>query len=175
MKPYVLIIALSFAACKATEKNSSRDGADTSNSKIDGMNGKMVFGKFCGHCLKDCSDLWLLKPDSQDGYELLKNGNDNYLRGGEPSWIRIKSSTAHQLAAQVLKKIPETFRSNPDTLQTYGCPDCYDQCGYLLEFDQDSVRKKVRMDTNKETLNGEVRSFADLLDSSVQKLKALEK
>ncbi len=114
---------------------------------------EIVFGKFCGHCMGNCTQMYKISD------RLLADTSDAFLRKGRESMnFNVKMSQAdYNSASKLLSMIPEELYELHDS--TYGCPDCADQCGYYLEIHKDGKIGRYRIDTQNYNLPAWLKEF----------------
>lgn len=120
---------------------------DATNASV-----QVIFGKFCGHCIGNCTQMYKLSD------RLLADTSNGYRQGPESMKFNIKMSQADfNSASKILSMIPKELYELHDS--TYGCPDCADQCGYYLEIHKGGKKGRYRIDTQHYNLPAWLKEF----------------
>ena len=177
---YFPILLLILSGCQSKSVKVSNPPADTiperaySDSLLQGAFEirYLIFGKFCGMCPKNCATMYT--------YNMMGNVNtlfvdesDGFFKGKIVSGAPLNKIEFHQLAGGVFQKLPRLLIQSKETETTFGCPDCADQCGLYVEIGGPDTRKKFRIDTNIEALEGDLKDFAGLLMNTIEKMDSL--
>jgi hypothetical protein len=165
-----------FASCNNatnTTNNARSDSTvvDTTRSMQTHEYAAVIFGKYCGHCLGNCTDMFRMNITDITTV-LAADTTDNYLRKGKFQFDWYLTENYNKLANALVENIPAQLHAVSDTLKRYGCPDCADQCGYYLEtIDASHRSRKFQFDTDTAQVPRELRSFVVLLGNTVNQLK----
>ena len=175
-KFFVVMCLLAFSSCTNPSTTPSRSNGDTTTVNTppaaSGNNySAVIFGKYCGHCLGNCTDMFRYDRRA-DSNTLLADTTDSYLRKGTFQFDWFLTQGQHPIANALVESIPAQLNSVSDTLTRYGCPDCADQCGFYLEtIDASQRSRKFQFDTDTAQVPQELRSFVVQLGNAVNRLK----
>ncbi|GAA4843498.1 hypothetical protein GCM10023331_30550 [Algivirga pacifica] len=132
------------------------------DKQIDPNSDYIVFGHAYGYCMGNCS--LYFKAENKRLYK------DN-LKGayGFPESDSFESKALDQEDYQlytehILPVIPSELLAQPS--QTFGCPDCADQGGYILQYKaKGDTLKNWHLDTNQSALPEYLWELRDSLES----------
>ncbi|HEU4472422.1 MAG TPA: hypothetical protein VFR58_15120 [Flavisolibacter sp.] len=131
----------------------------------------IIFGKFCGHCLQNCTIMYALHMNG-NASSLTADTSNGYLRGEMKFTQKINDSKMMQLASEVYRNLPKELVISAPQEAIFGCPDCADQCGIYVEIGQGATSRKFRIDTNTDGLEGEVKAFAEFIKPVIEQMDA---
>lgn len=112
---------------------------DAFNGKL-GSGDYLVFGKYHGFCVGDCTVLYKLEND-----QLYADDLDHGIEQPIPFMPTPMDMAKHALAKHLLSAFPNALL-NTDK-RTFGCPDCSDQGGYYVELKLDGEINIWNIDT----------------------------
>ena len=100
-----------------------------------------TFGRFCGFCRGDCAKVYKLENNQLFA--------DNTTIGNPSTPLLFQttplSDDKRLIAKQLSDALPTQLLS--ETAERIGCPDCADQCGYLIVWTQNGETKRWFIDT----------------------------
>jgi hypothetical protein len=112
-----------------------------------------TFGRFCGFCVGDCAKVFKL-----DNNQLFADDMTTNNRSAPLVFQTTPLSDAKRLIAkQLADAIPTQLLS--ETAETIGCPDCMDQCGYLVVWTQNGETKRWFIDTFEQSVPAYLQPF----------------
>lgn len=154
---FLSMISIS-ASCNTT-KNDSEVKPLNAN-----LNEYLVFGKYFGHCINECANLYKLEGDQ------LFSDDMNRFTGWEDLKFQTKAlpQLQYDAAKALLHSLPADLLKEPETI---GCPDCADQGGFALEIRKDDRFYHWRIDTNRDQIPAYLRSYIDQIDVVIEQLK----
>ena len=145
----------------------SATSCEKSNPEPITTDAEMIFGTYCGECGGDnCVKIFKL---SNEG--VWEDTNDNY-PGGAFVGMQFNFVQLSNEKFELVKNFRDQFPTSilDETEDTFGCPDCYDQCGYYLEWLEDGVRSSWTIDTTKDDIPSYLHEFVDQLSANVNLL-----
>ena len=164
---------LALASCNNSANTTSTSSGDStavdSPTTSENQLAAIVFGKYCGHCLDNCTDMFRYDISSNT---VQADSTDGYLRKSSFQFDVQLTQDRHSIANALVEKMPAQLNSVADTLTRIGCPDCADQCGYYLEtIDASQRSRKFQFDTDTAQVPQELRSFVVQLGIAVNQMK----
>jgi hypothetical protein len=100
-----------------------------------------TFGRICGFCRGDCATVFKLTNNQLFADDMTTNN-----RAAPLVFQTTPLSDAKRLIAkQLADAIPAQLLT--ETAETIGCPDCADQCGYVVVSTQNGETKRWFIDT----------------------------
>jgi hypothetical protein len=163
----LLIITLSTSGQSTTRTQSQRLNAKQDNPSY------IIFGIFCGECLgHTCATMYYYKMTGNSN-TLFTDTTDSYFKnyyGGVVCKTQINDTTKFQTIDKLVQHIPKTLLKTDKKEQTFGCPDCGDQCGIYFELGQGTKRKKFKIDYQTGELEKEVKDFGELIKATIGEL-----
>ncbi len=112
-----------------------------------------TFGRFCGFCVGDCATVFKLENNQLFA--------DNMSVGNRSTPLLFQttplSDDKQLIAKQLANAIPSQLLN--ETAETIGCPDCLDQCGYLVIWTQNGVTKRWFLDTFENSVPDYLKPF----------------
>ncbi len=124
-----------------------------------------VFGRYFGHCLGNCTTVYLLKEDGLYA--------DLVDRGYPDSTIAFvyTSRTAEfvTMAKKLLADFPDKLMDEEE--ETIGCPDCADQGGYYLEIKQGKTTRSWWIDTDDSRMPAYLSAYTEKVGKLVDELE----
>jgi hypothetical protein len=99
-----------------------------------------TFGRICGFCAGDCATVFKL-----DNNQLFADNMTTRDRSAPHLFQTTPLSDDKRLIAKQLANVFPTQLLN-ETAETIGCPDCTDQCSYLVIWTQNGVTQKWFID-----------------------------
>ena len=178
MRNIFLFVVCLFALASCTNPSTTPSRSDSDTTSVDTPRSSaantytaIVFGKYCGHCLGNCTDMFRYQMN-RDVITLLADTTDSYLRKGSFQFDWFLAQVQHSIANALVENMPASLHSVSDTLTRFGCPDCADQCGFYLEtIDASQRSRKFQFDTDTAQVPQELRSFVIQLGNAVNQLK----
>jgi hypothetical protein len=171
---------LSLLACTQTahKKNITEQPKDTISKENaisiqeDAKPDYILFGIFCGECHGECATMY--KFDIQQN-KLFADHTDSYWKYESGIPMQFSSQIINDekivLAKNILRNIPESMITTNDPEQRFGCPDCTDGCGIFMETQKGNSIKKFYIDNQTQNLSGEIKTFADFLQTTIRKIE----
>lgn len=150
-----LVAILTLASCNSTKKHPKT---------IDSLDNYLVFGKFHGHCLGDCTTLYKLEGNQVFADSLMRFADWTDLKFKNVPHAKKHTETAKALLAVFPMELLKAE-------ETIGCPDCADQGGFALEIRKDGKLQHWRIDTNRAQLPAYLKSYVDKIDAAMAQLK----
>lgn len=160
-KLYLLfsIIFLSITSCHKEEDTIP----DTPDTQAD----YFMFGRYYGECLgSECVQIFLL----QDG-KLYEDTIDQYPGVGTLPYSGeyvLLSDTLYDSVADLPAFVPEELYT--DTVNVFGCPDCHDQGGFLIQLQQDDTVKFFVIDTDTSAIPSYLYDIIEMLQEKISAL-----
>jgi hypothetical protein len=99
-----------------------------------------TFGRICGFCRGDCATVFKL-----DGNQLFADDMTTRDRSAPLLFQTTPLSDNKRLIVKQLADVMPSQLLN-ETAETIGCPDCADQCSYLVVWTQNGVTKRWFID-----------------------------
>lgn len=138
----------------------------------------VVFGSFCAMC------------DERHGFTMFKyinQGNSNglmldttylyYAKKDESNFsMPITDTLRLKLSKQIISQIPQSLWISKESEEFFGCPDCFDGGGFLLEIKQNGKVKRFYLDKDmpiKTQRDEEVRKFLEFLRAALKKMRPI--
>jgi len=170
-----LIFSFLVTACSNQVKHESSNNitvVDKSHSVSGPEYGQIIFGKYCGFCGSNCTDMFQYNLKG-NATTLLADTTDGFMKHGKFQFNWYLTQEQHSIANAFVENIPSALKTTSDTLTRFGCPDCADQCGLYLETADYELnnRKKFYFDTDTAQVPQELRSFVTQLYNTVNRLK----
>ena len=127
-------------------------------------NDYLIFGGYAGECAGNCTNFYKIADE--------KLYQDN-LDWGTPDEIPFLSSPLsndkYLIAEPLINEFPEVLINEETNM--FGCPDCGDQGGILVELKRDGVIHRWQMDVIDFDDNEEVLSYSKKIIQIVNELK----
>jgi hypothetical protein len=124
-----------------------------------------TFGRFCGFCMGDCATVFKLEQNQLFADDMTESIHTTPLRFKTAPLSDDKRLIAKQLAdampAQLLN----------ETAETIGCPGCWDQCGYLIVWNQNGVSKQWYLDSAEGSVPAYLKPFVVKIHETFTKLQ----
>jgi hypothetical protein len=119
------------------------------NGNIGLSNGEyLIFGHFYGECLgEECTEIFKLTSN-----KLFEDIADNYPRQSEfynGNYVEVENSS-YELINDLFDYFPKDLLNENNTV--FGCPDCVDQGGLYIEYNEDGIRKYWIIDQSIESI-----------------------
>lgn len=135
----------------------------------------ILFGVYCGKCTGHCATMYQYNIRGNTN-TLFVDTTDSFLRNNEDviCQMQINDSKKIELAKNVVQKIPNELLTTTEQTKRFGCPNCADQCGIYLEMKQEKTIKKFYIDVDTSQLSGNMKSFAEFLKTTINKMKGEE-
>lgn len=119
----------------------------------------LVFGHFYGMCQgEQCIETFKLTSDS-----LFEDALDNY--GGSKFEFKPLDKNLYEKVKGLKTKFPEQLFDEDD--QTFGCPDCADGGGLLIQLFKDGKLKTWKVDQVKSNVPEYLHDFMDAVNASI--------
>jgi hypothetical protein len=112
-----------------------------------------TFGRFCGFCVGDCATVFKL-----DNNQLFA---DDMKEGNRSAPLRFQNTPLSEAKKLIVKQLADAFPAQlrSETAEQIGCPDCVDQCGYLVVWTQNGATKQWYIDTMKDAVPAYLQPF----------------
>jgi len=123
----------------------------------------LVFGGFAGECFGDmCVTNFALTDDG-----LFEDENHVY-NSTDFSFVEL-TNDKYELAKDLIDFFPQQLLEQEES--TIGCPDCYDQGGYFIQYTQDGESQFWRIDTRLEDVPTYLHDFLGKVSEKINLLK----
>lgn len=157
-----------FFSCSQKEKE-----IKISNQTIDDKFDYLIFGKYCAEGNQNYTHIY--KFDFNRNEFWLDNSGDFWdkKKGIEQLNFteKIDADSLKFLSEEIKNKIPNTLLITKNSISTFGCPDCWDQCGIFFQFKKNLEVKSFYFDTQtKDFENIEIKKFAEFLNQKSETL-----
>lgn len=128
----VLLMAIGLFSCKKTET------VETDVFEY------LIFGSYAGECIGECATIYKLTGDM-----LYVDDMEYYTQD-----ISFNSTALSQAQFDIAEVLRTEFPVDilAETEDTFGCPDCYDQGGYIVEWKTNAITKRWHLDTTEEDI-----------------------
>lgn len=126
----------------------------------------LIFGHFYGFCYgADCIQIYqldheLLREDTTDVYP--QTVSTNY----PGDFSVILSNDLREETLVLWEDFPEALLAETET--TFGCPDCYDQGGYYLEYKNGNTSDFWIFDTNLADVPAYMQEYLELIKEKIE-------
>lgn len=144
-----------------------------SSQKISSLSKKLdyiLFGIFCGECTGKCAIMYKYNMMSKTK-GLFSDSTDsffkNYGNGNVVCNIKITDSNKINAVHTIVRQIPNRLLTTKNLTETFGCPDCTDQCGIYFEFLQNNIVKKIYIDYRTLELSKDIKDFREILKNTI--------
>ncbi len=138
----------------------------TTKTEVENTSGEfsLVFGKYHGFCAGDCVSLYKISGEQLFEDDLMRfSGWDTPVFKDTPM-----SKQRYQQAKVLLDNFsPSLLQTDAETI---GCPDCADQGGYYLEWQQGEVLRRWRIDTNENELPNDLVAYTRQITQVLESL-----
>lgn len=144
-----LIVILSITSCDKDKVNLIEE------------NDHLIFGTFYGFCGGEgCIETFKLTEtalyeDTKDGYR----ANDGF------SFLKL-SNEKFNMVKDIADAIPSALLEEEE--KTFGCPDCYDQGGLMIQVLSDGKAKTWYLDRNKMSIPAYLHAISDSIYSKIE-------
>lgn len=154
----LLIISFLVAGCFGCEST------DSNPEKAPSKTATFVFGEAYGFCAGDCAHFYKLKNN-----QLFKDKIERF-NGTVPDFDPNKlSDDKWEVAKSLISELPDYLLNNPDT--TLGCPDCADQGGVYLFYQNENKSLYWNIDTAADRQPPEIRNYILKVRSIIDQLE----
>ena len=178
----ILLAGITSMACHSRKKAEQTTQNQSSNVQTDEptegeivsegprpMEPTIVFGKFCGHCRGNCVNLYRV---GENTYDVRADRTNDLLTKSENELVFTTNLDQTQcvIAQEIRNILPTELLAQKG--QTYGCPDCADQCGYFVQIINQGtgMTQSFRIDTNKAALPDFLKEFPAEVSKILAKL-----
>jgi len=124
----------------------------------------LVFGSFYGMCAgEQCVELFKITED-----ELLEDVRDEYPQTAEiyvGQYHTQLSNTLFEAVKDLRNDFPEGLFD--ETESTFGCPDCYDQGGYYIEYRKGELHQRWIIDHNLDDVPAYMHDFCEKVSDKI--------
>ena len=127
----------------------------------------LVFGSFYGFCVgDDCLQLFKLEDRQllEDTVAQYYTEDNLFQRSN-----RVRSRAELNTAKSLLDVFPKQLLKERDS--TFGCPDCYDQGGFYIEYKQGRKRGTWVIDRTQDDVPAYLHEFMDRVDEVIRQLQ----
>lgn len=124
-------------------------------------NDHLIFGRFYGLCQgESCIETFQIKnntlyEDTKDQYRSFKDFN-----------FVVLSNEKYDLVKNIGDFFPSDLWNETDE-KVFGCPDCYDQGGYIIQQRRDSVTKSWTLDSNPKDVPEYLHNFMSQINAKI--------
>lgn len=124
----------------------------------------LAFGTFHGHCFGNCTHFFLIEDEKiyEDDIEIGIPDELTFLT--EPL-----GSDKYDIASELLSTFPQDLLKTDK--RTFGCPDCADQGGVMLERRVDGETTRWFIDTGDDDQTQQIISYKDRVLEIVEELQ----
>ncbi|HQP03355.1 MAG: hypothetical protein KBB11_02475 [Bacteroidales bacterium] len=120
----------------------------------------IIFGHYYGECIgNNCVLNYKLTAD-----KLYEDTNHNYAGNGEFSFTEM-SNESYIRVKHILSLLPDELLQSDS--QTFGCPDCADQGGMLIQLRKDGSTKTWRIDQDEAALPEYLHTVIDTINGCI--------
>lgn len=136
--------------------------------------GELIFGRFCGHCIGNCTPMF--RFNSMGNVTTLWADYENGFFKGNGALKFATDLNQRELvdkAHQVVRELPEELVNATKDETTYGCPDCTDGCGIYIEFTNElgGNSKRFRLDWEpSDSISQEITEYANFVNSIINEI-----
>ena len=126
----------------------------------------LVFGNFYGECLEECVSTFRLEENRliKDTQAQRIGQSVNFEKNPQ-----VLSQDNFELAQELLTIFPSQLLTESDS--TFGCPDCYDQGGLYIEYQQGDEQGVWIIDQTQEDVPAYLHEFMDRVNETIQLLQ----
>lgn len=148
---------------------------ETKSESIDSSYvGEIIFGRFCGQCIRNCAPMFRLNTTGK-ATTLWADYEDSYFKGNGTLKFATDLNQRELIdkAYQVMWKLPKALLDAAQDEKTFGCPDCTDGCGIYIEFTTElgGKSKRFRLDWGpSDSIPKEITDYADFVDSTINEI-----
>ncbi len=122
----------------------------------------LIFGHFYGFCSGEmCIETFQIKDQM-----LFEDTKDQYRSLTEFNFIGLPQSK-YELVKNITDQIPANLW-NEENEKVFGCPDCYDQGGYLIQLHRNGMTKSWILDKNPKDVPDYLNGFMDNIDEAIK-------
>ncbi|RYD72370.1 MAG: hypothetical protein EOP53_22050 [Sphingobacteriales bacterium] len=97
---------------------------------------------------------------------MYEDTNDDY-SGGDYNFIEL-SENKFELVKNLKKDFPTELLSEPKT--TFGCPDCADQGGLVIQYANNGTIKSWRVDKSKSQVPSYLHNYMDKIEAAIEQI-----
>ena len=147
----ILMVSLSFSAC-------NKENTDEGNLATDDY---LIFGHFHGFCHGEtCIETFQIKNNS-----LYEDTKDKY-RTFDDFNFEVLSVDQYKKVKDIIDHIPSQLWNEPNE-KVFGCPDCYDQGGYLVQQKKNGTVRSWILDSNPNDVPEYLNDFMQKIHDSI--------
>lgn len=167
LKSIAGLLLLTFSACGQSQNEIN---VTSTNDKQE-LPSYIIFGVFCGECSGHCATMYRYNMMGNPN-TLLVDSTDSYFKnyGKVVCKTQISDIVKFQVVNKLVQQIPKSFLKTDKVEQTFGCPDCTDDCGIYFELGQGTAVKKFNIDYHTEKLGKEVQDFGEFVKETLVQL-----
>ncbi len=126
----------------------------------------LLFGTKYGKCISGCNRLYYM--DGKNLYQFISKSHEELTATEFTSKGILLSQDKYNKYKNLLDFLPTDL--DLSDLDTFGCPNCYDQGEIYIEYKKDNVVRKFRADTKQADNPVWLRAFAENLKLAVEDL-----
>lgn len=132
-----------------------------SDSILQDQNDYLIFGYFYGECIgQGCIQTYKLTTT-----ELFRDTTPNNYAGSSPFTFEVMNTEIFEQVKSLKEDFPRTLLTlNEDT---FGCPDCADQGGLLIEYSTGIKKKRWTIDQRKSAVPEFLHEFMDAVNKNI--------
>lgn len=149
----LLLTFLAAIAMTSCDKACDKDNAQSEDY--------LIFGHFHGFCVGEkCIETFKLEDN-----ELYEDTKDQYRGLTGFNFIKLPDSK-YKLAKELVDFVPQELWAELDG-KVFGCPDCYDQGGYLIQERRNGITKSWIFDKTKKDIPSYMHVFIDKISETI--------
>lgn len=147
----ILLVSLSFCAC-------NKENNDEVNFAA---NDYLIFGHFHGFCHGEtCIETFQIKDNT-----LYEDTKDKYRTFDDFNFVEL-SVDKYKKVKDIIDLIPSQLWNEPNE-KVFGCPDCYDQGGYLIQQSKEGTVRSWILDSNPNDVPEYLHDFMEKINNSI--------
>ena len=124
----------------------------------------IVFGHFYNLCSGEtCHEYFKLTED-----KLYEDSLDNFFGNGPFDYVEL-SSEDFDLVIDIVNYFPSELLN--EEAEYFGCPDCWDQGGFLIQHCENGILKTWKIDRQRDEVPEYLYDFLDKIDEKIDLLE----
>ncbi len=148
---FISLVSLSFISCDKENKEAD----------VFAENDYLIFGKFHGFCHGEtCIETFQIKANS-----LYEDTKDNYRSFDDFDFVAL-SVDKYKKVKDITDHIPSQLWNEPNE-KVFGCPDCYDQGGYIVQQRKQGTIRSWILDSNPNDVPEYLHDFMQKIHDSI--------
>jgi len=131
------------------------------NNILEGENDYLIFGRFYGFCGGEtCMETFKLTDTA-----LFEDTIDAYRATDGFSFVKL-SNVKFNMVKDIINDIPSQLRQEEE--KTFGCPDCYDQGGLMIQLSTENTIKTWFLDQTKMDIPTYLHGIHDSINAKIE-------